>query len=122
MEAKGDATDGKPVIISVEGEFDNYSSRFKAEVFEFINNGARKIVVDLTKVEYLDSTALGWLIGSLKRLRELDGDLALICPPSPIRRVFEANTGLYKIFDIFNTTEEALAFFKLKEPTTSATA
>jgi anti-sigma B factor antagonist len=57
-------------------------------------------------VDYLDSTALGVLIGGLKRLREVEGNLMLICPSARIRRVFEI-TGLDKIFDIHNSEGDA---------------
>jgi anti-anti-sigma factor len=67
---------------------------------------AKELVVDLTKVDYLDSTALGVLIGGLKRMREVEGNMVLICPSPRIRRVFEI-TGLDKIFDIYNSQEEA---------------
>ena len=51
---------------------------------------------------------LGVLIGGLKRARERDGDLKLICDNVRILRIFEI-TGLTKIFDIYRNESEALA-------------
>jgi anti-sigma B factor antagonist len=65
------------------------------------------VIVNLTGVEYLDSTALGVLIGGLKRLREREGALDIICPNTRIRRIFEI-TGLDKIFDIYATEDQAV--------------
>lgn len=95
-------------VISLGGEVDVYTSpRVKQEVVDLLNNGTHKMVVDLSGVEYLDSTGLGVLIGGLKRARERDGDLKLVCDNLRILRIFEI-TGLTKIFDIHRTEAEAL--------------
>lgn len=94
-------------IIALEGEVDVYTApQLKQQMISLLEEGAREVVVDLSRVDYLDSTALGVLIGGLKRLREMDGNLALVCPSPRIRRVFEI-TGLDKIFDIYDTEDEA---------------
>lgn len=94
-------------IIALEGEVDVYTApQLKQQMISLLESGATEMIVDLTKVDYLDSTALGVLIGGLKRMRERDGNMVLICPSPRIRRVFEI-TGLDKIFDIYNTEDEA---------------
>jgi anti-sigma B factor antagonist len=94
-------------IIDLEGEVDVYTApQLKQQIINILESGAKELVVDLTKVDYLDSTALGVLIGGLKRMREVDGNMVLICPSPRIRRVFEI-TGLDKIFDIYNTEDDA---------------
>jgi len=94
-------------IIELEGEVDVYTApQLKQQMIGLLESGARQMIVDLAKVEYLDSTALGVLIGGLKRMRETDGNMVLVCPSPRIRRVFEI-TGLDKIFDIHNTVQEA---------------
>ncbi len=70
--------------------------------------GVKRVIINLSKVEYLDSTGLGVLIGGLKRLREAGGNLVLVAPGMRIQRIFEI-TGLNKIFDIYATEEEAAA-------------
>jgi anti-sigma B factor antagonist len=95
-------------VIALSGEADVYTSpRIKQEIVDLLNNGTTKLVVDLTSVEYLDSTGLGVLIGGLKRARERDGDLKLICDNLRILRIFEI-TGLTKIFDIYRSESDAL--------------
>ena len=102
-------------LIELEGEVDVYTApHLKQQMITLLEEGHVEMVVDLTKVEYLDSTALGVLIGGLKRVRERDGNLQLICPSPRIRRVFEI-TGLDKIFDIYNTEEETVAKVESKE-------
>jgi anti-sigma B factor antagonist len=95
-------------VIGLSGEVDVYTSpRLKQEIVDLLNSGTHKLVVDLTGVEYLDSTGLGVLIGGLKRAREREGDLKLICDNLRILRIFEI-TGLTKIFDIYRSETEAL--------------
>lgn len=94
-------------MIDLEGEVDVYTApQLKQQIISILEQGAKELAINLTKVDYLDSTALGVLIGGLKRMREKDGNMALICPSPRIRRVFEI-TGLDKIFDIYNTEDEA---------------
>jgi anti-sigma B factor antagonist len=102
-------------LIELEGEVDVYTApQLKRQMVTLLEEGHIEMVVDLTKVEYLDSTALGVLIGGLKRVRERDGNLPLIVPSPRIRRVFEI-TGLDKIFDIYGSESEAKAEMSGKE-------
>src|SRR2546423_979949 len=95
-------------VIALSGEVDVYTSpRVKQEIVDLLNGGTTKLLVDLTGVEYLDSTGLGVLIGGLKRAREREGDLKLICDNPRILRIFEI-TGLTKIFEIYRSESEAL--------------
>lgn len=96
-------------ILAVEGEVDVYTSpQLKQEIVARADGGVRHLIINLSKVEYLDSTALGVLIGGLKRLREVEGNLTLVGPGMRILRIFEI-TGLDKIFDICETEQEAAA-------------
>jgi len=96
-------------LLEVEGEVDVYTSpQLKQEIVNLTDTGVKHIIIDLSKVEYLDSTGLGVLIGALKRLREVEGNLALVGPGMRILRIFEI-TGLDKIFDIYSSADEAAA-------------
>lgn len=99
--------DAQVPVIALTGEVDVYTApRLKQQMISLLDGGATNLVVDLTGVEYLDSTALGVLIGGLKRMRERDGDVVLVCPGARIRRVFEI-TGLDKIFGIYENEDDA---------------
>lgn len=94
-------------VIELEGEVDVYTApQLKQQMINLLDSGTKEMVVNLSKVSYLDSTALGVLIGGLKRMRERDGNMVLVCPSARVRRVFEI-TGLDKIFDIYETEQEA---------------
>ena len=95
-------------VITLEGEVDVYTApQLKQQMIIMLENGAKQMIVNLTDVEYLDSTALGVLIGGLKRMKEIDGNMSLICPVPRIRRVFEI-TGLDRVFGIYASEPEAL--------------
>lgn len=95
-------------IIRISGEIDIYSStELKQEVTVCLARGVRILMLDLTDVEYVDSTGLGLMIGALKRLRETQGKLILINPSVRLLRVFEI-TGLDRVFDICASEREAV--------------
>ena len=94
-------------VITLEGEIDVYTSiQLKQDISDILAAGVKYLVLNLSKVEYLDSTGLGVLIGTLKKLRESGGNMIIVGPAMRIMRIFEI-TGLYKIFAIYATEEEA---------------
>lgn len=96
-------------IVDMEGEMDIYtSSQVKKELVQIAERGATQVILNLSKIEYMDSSGLSVLIGSLKRLREAGGDLALVGLGLRTQRIFEV-TGMSTIFDIYLTEEEVTA-------------
>ncbi len=75
-----------------------------------IEEDAEFVVLDLSRVTFMDSMALGVLLGALKRLRPRGGELRLIVPNSDLRRIFEI-TLLDQVFTLNATRNEALAAF-----------
>lgn len=73
-----------------------------------MNGDPNSVVLDLTDVTFVDSMTLGILVGSAKRARAGGGELRLVLPDAPIRRIFEV-TLLDRIFPIDETREESLA-------------
>lgn len=74
----------------------------------FPQSGCRRVVLDLAAMEALDSTGLGALVGALKLVAEKAGDICVAALQKRPRLVFEI-TRSYKVFEIFDTVEEALA-------------
>jgi len=71
------------------------------------NDGIRKIVLDLAAMDFIDSAGLGVLIAMLKRVSERGGDILIAKLQKKARVVFEI-TRAYKIFEIYDSVEEAL--------------
>ncbi len=87
------------------------AEEFKQTLAQDIDMGARKIVVDLTECEFIDSTFLGALVVSLKKITSLGGDLRLVGFQPAVHSMFEL-TRMYRVFEAFKTKEEAINSFK----------
>ena len=95
-------------VVELEGELDVYSApQFKEALLQGIAEGAQRIIVDLAKVTFIDSSGLSVLVSGAKRVRRGEGTLDIVCRDDNIRRIFEI-TGLDRIFGIYPTREEAL--------------
>jgi anti-sigma B factor antagonist len=100
---------GDWTVVEAKGEIDLYTApRLKEELADALERDRTRIVVNLGSVEFLDSTALGVLIGALRRCRERDGTFALAAPTETVQRVLRI-TGLDKVFPIYGTVDQAIA-------------
>ena len=102
-------TEGDWSVVEVEGEVDMFTApKLRESIVQLVESGSYRIVVDLEGVTFMDSTGLGTLVGGLKRVKEHDGTLALVCSSRPVMRVLTI-TGLNNVFVISSSVEEALA-------------
>ena len=100
--------DGRTVVV-VGGEIDVYTApQLRERLISLVDGGARRVVVDLGRVEFLDSTGLGILVGALKRLRGAGGELFLVCGQERLLKIFRI-TGLDRVFSLYPTVEAATA-------------
>jgi anti-sigma B factor antagonist len=101
-------TQGDTSVISLRGEIDVYTApRLRQALIDLVSQGATDIVVDMDKVDFLDSTGLGVLVGGLKRVKSNDGDLRLVVTQDRIMKIFDI-TGLSKVFPIHGSLDDAL--------------
>jgi anti-sigma B factor antagonist len=101
--------DGDHSVLEVAGEIDVYTApKLREQLIELVSDGSYHIVVDLEKVDFLDSTGLGVLVGGLKRVRNHDGTLRLVCTQEKILKIFRI-TGLTKVFPIHSSVGDAIA-------------
>ena len=101
--------DAETHVIALGGEVDLYTApEFKERMVKVIEEGKKRVVVDLSEATFIDSTTLGVLVGGVKRLRPSGGSLALVCTDQNIQKIFEI-TGLDRVFPIHKSREEALA-------------
>jgi anti-anti-sigma factor len=103
VEKIGDVT----VVTMTVAQFDaGYADEFKREITPVLS-GTRKLVLDLARVEFVDSRACGAILSCLKRLNEVGGELK-ICQARPfVRTVFDL-IRLQRICEILATKEEAV--------------
>ncbi|HEY1975547.1 MAG TPA: STAS domain-containing protein [Candidatus Baltobacteraceae bacterium] len=98
---------GDQLIFRLRGSLDLATSpTVRAALMDATEKGKRHIVVDLTQLEFLDSTGLGALIGAHRRASEHDGSLRLIVSDGPIARLLNI-TGLIRVLSVYHTLEDA---------------
>jgi anti-sigma B factor antagonist len=103
------ALDEVSVAIAVQGELDLATApRLKWPLVDAIDAGARVLIVDLSGVTFMDSTALGVLIG-IRRSLKLGSRLAIVCGDADVLKIFEIS-GLDAVFEIFPSFDEALSY------------
>lgn len=96
-------------VIEIGGEVDVYTApRLRESIVEAVEAGRHRLIIDVQKVEFLDSTGLGVLVGALKRVRADGGSLDIVCTQDRILKIFEI-TGLDKVFGLHATVDEARA-------------
>ena len=96
-------------VITVTGEIHvTTAPEFSQRLNDAIAAGARGVVIDMSGVEFIDSTGLSVLLNALRRVTRQQGALALAVSNPTVLRLFEI-TRLDSTFDIVGTREEALA-------------
>ncbi len=100
---------GDAYVVTLRGEIDAYTApALRLDLRRLIEDeGALTLVIDLTAVTFLDSTALGALVGALRRLRERNGRLRIVRPQAAAARIFEL-TGLDTVLELYPERDAAL--------------
>ena len=80
---------------------------FFSQIVSFLEGGETNLLLQMSAVNFVDSTGLGTIVRLAKRVREANGQLRLSDPQPKILEMFEL-TRLDKILPIFKTQEEAL--------------
>ncbi len=95
-------------IFRVSGDVDfGVAPTLKRRLTEAVAAGARQIVLDLTATGFVDSTAIGVLVGALRRLHDLGGSLVVVCDNDDVRDIFAA-VGLEDMIAPHRTASAAL--------------
>lgn len=112
MELKShSAANGSVSVLRLSGRFDAYEEpKVSAWLNRNTDHAPAQIVIDLSGVNFIDSSALATLVQGMKHCRERDGDLHLCTLQQPVRIIFEL-TRLDKAFDMFSSEAEAIAAF-----------
>jgi anti-sigma B factor antagonist len=102
-------TKNQPEVLPLEGEIDlHVSPEVAASLAALIGKKPPKMVVDLSKVTYIDSSGLAVLIEAMQNVGAYGGSFALSGLQEAVRPIFEI-ARLDQVFRIFSTTAEALA-------------
>jgi len=97
MQVKGRCYDGTLYVL-LKGELDEYSSVYTRDVLDKLLSGSgfKQVIMDLSELEFMDSTGVGVLIGRYKKMKAKNIPIYLCNPNSSIERIFRIS-GLYEI-------------------------
>ncbi|HEX6460585.1 MAG TPA: STAS domain-containing protein [Thermoleophilaceae bacterium] len=109
-----DSIDKSASIIWLGGDIDLYvAPELKDLIFEAIRAGNTDLVVDLSAVTFIDSTALGVMVQARKRLEPEGGSIRVACPSTAIVEIFEM-VGLDRVVPMHESVEDAVMAIRLR--------
>ncbi len=103
-------------ILDVAGEMVIYDAHeLKTAVLDLLAQQKKRIIVNMEKVVYIDSSGIGALVSSLSTLKKQGGGLAIINVHGVVKDVFTL-TRLHQLFSIFDSEEEAVQSLTDSDP------
>jgi len=100
------------IVLRLNGRVDSKSIPVLRERIDTLTKEqTTRIIVDLAKVSFMDSSGLATLVYAMKHCRAGGGNLCLINPAQPVLMILEL-TRLDKALDIFGCTADAVASFR----------
>ena len=102
---------GEVIVIEAPERLEaSLSSDFRAKIGELVDKGKYKLVIDLSKTDFMDSSGLGALVSRIAVARSNQGDIRLSSPKPYILQLLET-TNLNKVFKHFDDVRLAIASF-----------
>jgi anti-anti-sigma factor len=99
------------IVLVASGEIDYDSCPFlRTSIFSHIGAGRRRLIIDLSAVGFIDSMAIGVLVGTVARLRHSGGGtLVVVCAPEneKVTRIFDI-AGVTSVINLYRSREDAL--------------
>lgn len=96
-------------VVQVSGELDVYTApRLEEVLADSVEKGHRDVVIDLTRVTFMDSTALGVLVSSRQKVAEGEGRLRLVLSDPNVGKIMRI-TGFQDLFEIYATLGDAVS-------------
>jgi anti-sigma B factor antagonist len=109
FELAAERSDAGVQVVNVSGEIHvSTAPSFREQLTEVIESGGSALVLDLSGVEFIDSTGLSVLLNGLRLVSQRHGHLALVCTNPTVMRLFQI-TSLDATFDIFEARAAAVA-------------
>jgi anti-sigma B factor antagonist len=104
-------SDDEIAIVAVNGYLDfDAAPILKNRLVDCIEAGSSHLVVDLAETGFIDSTAIGVLVGALKRVQESGGSLVVVCTNDNVQSIFEL-VGLDEIISLHRSRNDAISAF-----------
>lgn len=95
-------------LVHTFGEIDFCTTRaFRASVARALDEGASRVIVDLSHLAFIDSSGIGALVGAVRRAAQNAVELMVVCPPGDVAHIFSI-TDLERMMAFYQTRDEAL--------------
>jgi anti-sigma B factor antagonist len=99
--------EGETLVLVLRGSLDLATApTVRAALLDAIEKAHHNLIVDLSQLEFLDSTGLGVLIGAHRRTAERNGSFRLVISDGPISRLLNI-TGLIAVFSVYHSLDDA---------------
>jgi anti-sigma B factor antagonist len=109
LEVSEDVIEDGVRVLRVSGDVDfDVAPELKQRIVSRVEEGDRKLIIDLSAVGFIDSTAIGVLVAALKRLRDAGGTLMVVCDNDDVRSIF-ATVGLESVIPLHRSDQDAFA-------------
>ena len=104
---------GDVAVITIKGNLmgEPQTTQLRDKIYSLLQDGMKKIVLDLKGVRWINSSGLGTLIASLTSVKNKGGDLRLACITEKVESVLVV-TRLVKVFKEYETVDRAVASYK----------
>ena len=87
-------------LVAITGEIDLYTApHLQAEFARLLQDGPSRVVIDMSGVDFCDSTGMNVLLSALKRVKEQGGALDVAAPRPAVRKILQV-TGLDSVFTV----------------------
>ena len=96
------------VVVRVGGDLDVYTAPRLRETLAKAMGDGKRLVLDLSGVHFIDSTALGVLVAALQQMQSSDGELRLVMDDPYLLKIFRI-TGFDGVFSIFPQVADAVS-------------
>ena len=90
------------------------AGQLKKRLDELIKINQKKIIVDISRCEFIDSTFLGALVLALKSSAKIGGDVRLVKPHEIVKTLMD-KAGTLNVFNLYDSVEEAIKSFEIKD-------
>ena len=105
---------GNAILVSLPREMlMSHTPTYRAALLEQMDDAIDHLLLDLSNVEYMDSSGLSVLVSLHKRARELGGEIILLAPSDGVRALIEL-TSLHHLFKIYQDVQTAIKQFSLR--------
>lgn len=104
-------TQGDILVLKMSGRLDAVSSPIvERKIFDYINDGVHKLLLDFSGVDYLSSAGMRMLLSTTKKLKTLAGKLVVCCVTTNVMDVLKMS-GFDHVLELTETEEDGLRKF-----------